>query len=65
MEKAISAAGEGIVHHLEVFHCVEPPSENMTNYDAACGSMDDRPEGLEQCRQVIGAWAMGATVRCP
>lgn len=59
-EGAISKAGMGIVHHLEVFHCQGPEEIEIPNYDGPCSSKSERPKGLESCKKVIGAWAMGA-----
>ena len=61
-EGAISEASQGIVHHLEVFHCEVPVGQKVRPYNAPCKSMAERPAGLESCRKVIGAWAMGASV---
>ena len=61
-EGAISEAGQGIVHHLEVFHCEAPPHVEIPHYDGPCSSKSVRPRGLESCRKVLGAWAMGAKV---
>jgi dopamine beta-monooxygenase len=57
---AISEAGQGVVHHLEVFHCQVPADVDIPYYDAPCSSNSERPRGLESCSRVIGAWAMGA-----
>jgi len=62
---AISEAGQGIVHHLEVFHCQAPPHVKIQYYDGPCSSKSVRPKGLESCRKVLGAWAMGAKVFNP
>ena len=64
-EGAISSGGRGVVHHLEVFHCEAPPHVHIPYYNAPCSSKSQRPRGLESCRKVIGAWAMGAKVRVP
>ena len=61
-EGAISEGGRGVVHHLEVFHCEAPPHVDIPYYDAPCSSKSSRPRGLESCRKVLGAWAMGAKV---
>nr|AIE46151.1 dopamine beta-hydroxylase [Platynereis dumerilii] len=60
-EGAISPQSKGIVHHMEVFHCLAPEGTKIRDYDAPCHSMAERPKGLESCRKVIGAWAMGAS----
>jgi dopamine beta-monooxygenase len=59
-ESIISNASKGIVHHMELFHCVTDPSENMKSFSGVCTS-EAKPPGLTQCRKVIAAWAMGAT----
>ena len=62
-EGAITPESEGIVHHMEVFHCEVPPGKELRQYDAPCRVYGaERPKGLEECRKVIGAWAMGAKV---
>jgi len=58
-ESVITEASKGIVHHMEVFHCVTDPRPDMTTYDGPCNS-EAKPDGLIQCRKVIAAWAMGA-----
>lgn len=47
---------------MEVFHCEIPPDQDIPMYDDVCSSKSIRPDGLEPCRKVIGAWAMGAQV---
>ncbi|PAA48289.1 hypothetical protein BOX15_Mlig033238g2 [Macrostomum lignano] len=59
-EPVISKGSEGLVHHLEVFLCVEDLPESVRDYDAPCNS-ETKPLGMTSCRKVIGAWAMGAT----
>ena len=62
-EGVISRQSVGIVHHMEVFHCDLPGNVAVRSYNAECKvSGAERPRGLESCRQVIGAWAMGAVV---
>ena len=62
-EGLISPETDGIVHHMEVFHCVNVTSVNAKSLRGPCKVFGaERPEGLESCRQVIGAWAMGAIV---
>jgi dopamine beta-monooxygenase len=58
-EGLISKQNMGIVHHMELFHCIEDPSENMKSFSGPCTS-ESKPQGLTQCRKVIAAWAMGA-----
>ncbi|ELU08648.1 hypothetical protein CAPTEDRAFT_141249 [Capitella teleta] len=59
-EGTISEAAVGVVHHMEVFHCEVPADVEIRDFDEPCSTMETRPEGLESCRRVIGAWAMGA-----
>jgi dopamine beta-monooxygenase len=58
-EGIIDKANEGIVHHMELFHCVDDPSEHMKTFSGVCTS-EQKPDGLRQCRKVVAAWAMGA-----
>ena len=60
-ESQISENSKGIVHHMELFHCVTDPSEEARDYNAPCNS-EAKPLGLTQCRKVVAAWAMGAGV---
>lgn len=55
----VSPQSEGVVHHMELFHCNVDPKTNIPAYNAACTS-EQKPMNLTQCRRVIGAWAMGA-----
>jgi dopamine beta-monooxygenase len=59
-ESVISKESAGIVHHMELFHCVSDPSENMTAFSGQCTS-EAKPAGIVQCRKVVAAWAMGAS----
>lgn len=62
-EGVITPETEGVVHHMEVFHCDLPPGRAVPDYNGPCKVFGaERPPGLESCRQVIGAWAMGAVV---
>ncbi|KAK2157256.1 hypothetical protein LSH36_194g01002 [Paralvinella palmiformis] len=45
---------------MEVFHCDVPSDKKLPDFDGPNESKAEAPEGLEACRQVIGAWAMGA-----
>ncbi|CAF0788379.1 unnamed protein product [Brachionus calyciflorus] len=58
-ESLISETSKGIVHHMELFHCITDPSEDMKSYNGPCKS-EEKPPGLTQCRKVVAAWAMGA-----
>ncbi|CAF0832072.1 unnamed protein product [Adineta ricciae] len=55
----ISPQSEGIVHHMELFHCDVDPSVKIPAFNDRCTS-EQKPMGLTPCRRVIGAWAMGA-----
>ena len=59
-EGLISKKSQGVVHHMELFHCITDPSEDMKSYNGECTS-ESKPKGLVQCRKVIAAWAMGAS----
>lgn len=61
-EGALSHDGHGIIHHIEVFHCQLPADQVPVQFDQKAPSMSERPKGLESCRNVLGAWAMGAPV---
>jgi dopamine beta-monooxygenase len=43
-ESIITPSSQGIVHHMELFHCVTDPSDKMKNYDGPCNS-EEKPEG--------------------
>lgn len=58
-EPAIQIDSEGIVHHMEVFHCVAPASEDIPTYAGSCFD-EKRPNGTQVCKRVLAAWAMGA-----
>ena len=47
---------------MEVFHCDVPADKELPDFDGPNESKAEAPEGLEACRHVIGAWAMGAQV---
>ncbi|CAF3781384.1 unnamed protein product [Rotaria sp. Silwood1] len=55
----ISPQSEGIVHHMELFHCDVDPDMQIPAYNGRCTS-EEKPMGLTPCRRVIGAWAYGA-----
>nr|QQY02559.1 dopamine beta-hydroxylase [Cryptocotyle lingua] len=57
-EPIIPESSHGFVHHMEVFLCTG--AHRVRQYNGPCNS-ETKPMGLRQCRQVIGAWAMGAT----
>ncbi|XP_056011248.1 dopamine beta-hydroxylase-like [Ostrea edulis] len=59
-EGIITDASVGLVHHIEVFHCQLSPHETVTSYNGP-GMAEGKPPELAACREVIGAWAMGAS----
>lgn len=58
-EPIISEENRGIIHHMEVFHC--QMEGEMPDYSGPCTGDAAPFQQLETCRNVIGAWAMGAT----
>ncbi|BET00884.1 tyramine beta hydroxylase [Nesidiocoris tenuis] len=56
-ESHLSKGNEGLVHHMEFFHC-EVSKGTIPQYSGPC---DDKPAELKACSKVITAWAMGAT----
>ncbi|KAF5286084.1 hypothetical protein FQA39_LY16430 [Lamprigera yunnana] len=58
-EAVIQKGNEGLVHHMEVFHCIAPVDEIIPLYEGSCFA-PDRPVKTEVCKRVIAAWAMGA-----
>ncbi|XP_046542987.1 dopamine beta-hydroxylase-like [Haliotis rubra] len=57
-EGVIDRGSEDVVHHIEVFHCVGV-GDHMPFYSGP-GQAENKPPTLSKCRNVIGAWAMGA-----
>lgn len=55
----ISPQSDGIVHHMELFHCNVDPQMEIPAYNDVCTS-EQKPMGLTPCRRVVGAWALGA-----
>ncbi|XP_018325349.1 tyramine beta-hydroxylase [Agrilus planipennis] len=55
----IQTGNEGLVHHMEVFHCIAPATENIAIYVGPCFSTK-RPHNTHVCKRVLAAWAMGA-----
>ena len=51
-ESVISETSEGVVHHMELFHCISDPTNNMDHYSGPCNS-EAKPKGLVQCRKVF------------
>ncbi|CAG5122416.1 unnamed protein product, partial [Candidula unifasciata] len=58
-EGIITEGNHDLVHHMEVFHCEVSPRHRLPSYSGP-GMSEGQPEGLDVCRRVIGAWAMGA-----
>ena len=56
----VSPQSEGVVHHMELFHCDVDAKTKIPAFNGVCTS-EQKPMGLTPCRRVIGAWAMGAT----
>ena len=59
-EGIIDERNVGIVHHMELFHCPEDPPKEFQSFSDVCTS-EEKPIGLRKCRNVIAAWAMGAS----
>ncbi|KAL3315669.1 hypothetical protein Ciccas_005697 [Cichlidogyrus casuarinus] len=60
-EPVIPKGSVGLVHHMEVFRCkLDSSGQLPPQYNNPCNS-ETKPMGLTKCREVIGAWAMGAT----
>lgn len=58
-EAMVQRGNEGLVHHMEVFHCEAPVAEYMPLYRGPCFATD-RPDSTRVCKRVLAAWAMGA-----
>ncbi|XP_022668942.1 dopamine beta-hydroxylase-like isoform X1 [Varroa destructor] len=58
-EAIITPGNEGVVHHMELFHCEVGVHEVLPNWNDDCQS-PRKPVILERCKNVISAWAMGA-----
>jgi dopamine beta-monooxygenase len=56
----VSPQSDGIVHHMELFHCDIDPNIIIPPFNERCTS-EEKPMMLRPCRRVIGAWALGAT----
>ncbi|KAF6211921.1 hypothetical protein GE061_012438 [Apolygus lucorum] len=56
-ESDLTKGNEGLVHHMEFFHCKVPLSTPIPEYSGLC---DKKPESVLPCAKVIAAWAMGA-----
>ncbi|XP_061184016.1 dopamine beta-hydroxylase-like [Saccostrea echinata] len=59
-EGIITEGNAEFVHHIEVFHCQVVPHVTLTLYNGP-GMAEGKPPELTACREVIGAWAMGAS----
>lgn len=58
-ESNIQKDSEGLVHHMEVFHCETDAKQEIPLYVGNCFA-EDRPEATKVCKRVLAAWAMGA-----
>lgn len=58
-EPIISEEGQGLVHHMEIFHCIAPVDTEIPYYVGSCFA-EDRPPATQVCKRVLAAWAMGA-----
>ncbi|XP_055929694.1 dopamine beta-hydroxylase-like [Argiope bruennichi] len=56
---AIQEGSEGLVHHMEVFHCEVEANKKLPPWNGPCSS-PAKPKILEACKRVLAAWAMGA-----
>ncbi|XP_050394406.1 dopamine beta-hydroxylase [Patella vulgata] len=59
-EGVIQKENEDIVHHIEVFHCVGRKHVHPYSGPKVPEGKMDPTSDLASCRNVIGAWAMGA-----
>ncbi|KAJ1523754.1 hypothetical protein ONE63_001587 [Megalurothrips usitatus] len=59
-EALIQHGNEGLVHHMEVFHCEAPLGQAVPLYRGPCTAAA-RPDASQVCKRVLAAWAMGAT----
>ncbi|KAL3283755.1 hypothetical protein HHI36_017925 [Cryptolaemus montrouzieri] len=55
----IQKNSEGVVHHMEVFHCFAPANQKIPLYEGSCFA-SERPLATQVCKRVLAAWAMGA-----
>ncbi|XP_035207387.1 dopamine beta-hydroxylase-like [Stegodyphus dumicola] len=56
---AIQEENQGVVHHMEVFHCEVDANKKLPPWNGPCTS-PAKPRVLEACKRVLAAWAMGA-----
>lgn len=54
-ESVITDTSKGVVHHMELFHCITDPSNDKKSYNGPCNS-EEKPSGLTQCRKVIASY---------
>lgn len=61
-EPIITKENRAVIHHMEVFHCEweEDQDQRVSDYGGPCTGSSAPEKELEKCRNVIGAWAMGA-----
>ncbi|KAF4520141.1 hypothetical protein B566_EDAN008959 [Ephemera danica] len=57
---AIQKGNEPLVHHMELFHCELPVSQEVPLYQGPCRD-PGRPPTIDACKRVFSAWAMGAS----
>ncbi|XP_030765927.1 tyramine beta-hydroxylase [Sitophilus oryzae] len=55
----IQKSSEGLVHHMEMFHCETKTNVVIPLYNGNCFA-SDRPKETMVCKRVLAAWAMGA-----
>ncbi|XP_066249542.1 tyramine beta-hydroxylase isoform X1 [Euwallacea similis] len=58
-EANIQSSSEGLVHHMELFHCETNAKEHIPMYNGNC-FVPERPQKTQLCKRVLAAWAMGA-----
>ncbi|XP_019872323.2 tyramine beta-hydroxylase [Aethina tumida] len=58
-EANIQESSQGLVHHMEVFHCETDAKAEIPLYEGNCFDKD-RPPKTQVCKRVLAAWAMGA-----
>ncbi|CAH0546080.1 unnamed protein product [Brassicogethes aeneus] len=58
-ESNIEESSQGLVHHMEVFHCETDAKRDIPLYSGNCFG-EDRPPETQVCKRVLAAWAMGA-----
>ncbi|XKL67505.1 hypothetical protein PGB90_002996 [Kerria lacca] len=59
-EAIIQRGNEGLVHHMEIFHCETSADISISLYNGPCFN-EERPTDTQVCKKVLAAWAMGAT----